>query len=294
MKGIVLAGGTGSRLWPITKSVNKHLLAIYDKPMVFYPISCLMLAGIVDILLISRPQDLPLFLQLLGDGSAWGIKISYACQDQPNGIAQAFLIAEEFIGEDDVALALGDNIFYGNGFVDKLKAAKENLKQGYSSIFAYSVDDPERFGVVNYDQHGDVLGIEEKPNEPKSNYAVTGLYFYTNDVVDFAKQLSPSERGELEITDINKKYLQLKKLRAISLGRGFAWLDTGTFESLLEASSFIATLEKRQGFKVLAPEEIAFRMGYISKEQLSELILGYGNSPYANYLKRLMRENNET
>lgn len=293
MKGIILAAGSGTRLWPITQSINKHLLPVYDKPMIFYPVSILMLAGISNILIITRPQDLITFQGLLGNGSRWGIAINYATQEHPKGIAEAFHIAEKFIGLDNVALALGDNIFYGNGFIEKLRIARENLEYGFSSIFSYRVEEPHRFGVVNFDANGNVLGVEEKPVRPKSNYAVTGLYFYTNDVVMLSKQLSPSSRGELEITDLNYKLLHLNKLKSINLGRGFAWLDTGTFESLLEASAFISTLEKRQGLKILAPEEVSYRMGYISDEALQKLILEYGNSSYAIYLGRLLREDYE-
>lgn len=291
MKGIVLAGGTGSRLWPITKSINKHLLPIYDKPMVFYPISVLMLAGIKDILLVTRSEDLNLFKQLLADGVDWGIHIEYAIQERPEGIAQAFHIAENFIGSDDVVLILGDNIFFGNGLIDKLSIGLSNLKQGFSSIFAYRVEDPQRFGVVEFDKSNKVLSIEEKPIKPKSNYAVTGLYFYKNNVSEYSKELKPSARGELEITDLNNLYLKNESLRCVLLGRGFAWLDTGTYSSLLDAASFVSTIEKRQGYKISVPEEIAYRKGFITKLKLLSLAQTYGSSAYGKYLIRLTEEN---
>lgn len=290
MKGIVLAGGTGSRLWPVTKSINKHLLPIYDKPMVFYPISVLMLAGIKDILLITKSEDLTSFQQLLSDGSNWGIRISYEIQEKPEGIAQAFLIGEKFIGEDDVVLVLGDNIFYGNGLIDKLNEGNNNLRLGYSSIYAYRVEDPQRFGVVDFDKVNNVKGIQEKPQNPRSNYAVTGLYFYTKDVVEFAKKLKPSKRGELEITDLNKLYLSGGFLKCITLGRGFAWLDTGTNNSLLDAASFISTVEKRQGYKISVPEEIAYRKKWITSDQLTSIAESYEQSNYGKYLLRLLDE----
>jgi glucose-1-phosphate thymidylyltransferase len=288
MKGIILAGGSGSRLWPITKSINKHLLAIYDKPMIYYPISTLMLAGVIEICIITRPEDKEIFKSLLGDGSQWGIRLTYKIQEKPEGIAQAFLIASEFIGKEDVVLILGDNIFYGNGLIDKVKRGIENQKNGFSSIYTYHVVDPERFGVVEFDSHGNVIGLEEKPANPKSNYAVTGIYFYTNDVVEKVRQLSPSKRGELEITDLNKLYLDKGKLKSVQIGRGFAWLDTGTFESLLEAASFIATIEKRQGFKISVPEEIAYRLELIDDETLILASQRYGKSPYGDYLRSLI------
>jgi glucose-1-phosphate thymidylyltransferase len=290
MKGIVLAGGTGSRLWPITKSVNKHLLPIYDKPMIFYPISVLMMADIKDILIITKSEDLSAFVALLSDGTDWGINISYSIQEKPEGIAQAFLIGEDFINEDDVVLILGDNIFYGNGLTEKLKIGIENLKSGFSSIYSYRVEDPQRFGVVEFDDKNNVKSIEEKPLKPRSWYAVTGLYFYKKDVVHLAKNLAPSSRGELEITDLNKLYLQNGSLKCVTLGRGFAWLDTGTNNSLLEAATFISTIEKRQGYKISAPEEIAYRMGFINELKLRELGENYGTSPYGKYLLRLIEE----
>lgn len=290
MKGIVLAGGTGSRLWPITKIINKHLLPIFDKPMIFYPISVLMLAGIKDILLITKSEDLFLFQQLLSDGSNWGIKISYEIQEKPEGIAQAFLIGEKFIEREDVVLILGDNIFYGNGFIEKLNQGVSNLTLGFSSIYSYRVEDPQRFGVVEFDANNNVKSIEEKPHTPKSNYAVTGLYFYTKDVVELARRLTPSKRGELEVTDLNKLYLNQGLLKCINLGRGFAWLDTGTKESLLDAASFISTIENRQGYKILVPEEVAFRKGWITFKQLIFLAQSYGDSSYGKYLLNLLDE----
>lgn len=293
MKGIVLAGGTGSRLWPITKCINKHLLPIFDKPMVFYPISVLMLAGIKEILLITKSEDLPLFQHLLSDGSNWGIRISYEIQEKPEGIAQAFLIGEKFIDRDNVVLILGDNIFYGNGLIDKLDQGISNLKLGFSSIYAYRVEDSQRFGVVEFDVHNNVHSIEEKPDLPKSNYAVTGLYFYTKDVVELAKELKPSKRGELEITDLNRLYLNLGVLKCITLGRGFAWLDTGTNDSLLDAASFISTIENRQGYKISVPEEIALRKGWITLHQLVSIAKSYGYSSYGKYLLKLVDEYDE-
>jgi glucose-1-phosphate thymidylyltransferase len=291
LKGIVLAGGTGSRLWPITSSINKHLLPIYDKPMIFYPVSVLMMAGIRDILLITTKSDLCLFKSLLGDGSDWGIQISYEIQEKPAGIAQAFLIGESFIGSSNVALILGDNIFYGDGLIKKLNEAKAKLDSNISSIFAYRVDNPSRFGVVDFDKNGFAKNIEEKPEKPKSNYAVTGLYFYTNKVIEIAKSLNPSKRGELEITDVNKAYLEGNELNCVILGRGFAWLDTGTYDSLLDAASFIATLKKRQGYRISVPEEISYRLGYINREKLNEVAKKYGQSPYGLYLSKLSEEN---
>lgn len=286
----MLAGGTGSRLWPITKSINKHLLPIYDKPMIYYPISVLMLAGIKDILLITTSKDLPLFKQLLMDGSDWGIQINYKVQEKPEGIAQAFLIAEDFICEEDVVLILGDNIFYGNGLIEKLNQGVFNLSLGFSTIYAYKVEDPKRFGIVEFDQSNFIKSIEEKPNNPKSSHAVTGLYFYNKKVVGLAKTLSPSKRGELEITDLNKLYLNLGQLKCITLGRGFAWLDTGTNNSLLDAASFISTIENRQGYKISVPEEIAFRQGWISSNELILLANSCGNSKYGKYLLKIIDE----
>jgi glucose-1-phosphate thymidylyltransferase len=293
MKGIVLAGGTGSRLWPITKSLNKHLLPIYDKPMIFYPISILMMVGIKDVLLITKSEDVKLFKGLLEDGSAWGIQISYAIQENPEGIAQAFLIGEDFIDNQDVVLILGDNIFYGNGLMEKLNYGIQNLVSGYSTIYSYRVEDPHRFGVVEFDSNKTVLSIEEKPKKPKSNYAVTGLYFYNKDVVKFARSLKPSQRGELEITDLNRVYLNNNSLKCITLGRGFAWLDTGTYNSLLDAAMYISTIEKRQGYKISSPEEVAYRMGFIDANQLRLVAEGYMNSSYGKYLFRILEEKNE-
>jgi glucose-1-phosphate thymidylyltransferase len=282
MKGIILAGGTGSRLYPITVGVSKQLLPVYDKPMIYYPLSVLMLAGIRDILIISTPQDLPRFKEMLGNGNNMGVTFSYQVQERPEGIAQAFILGEEFIGDDSVSLILGDNIYYGQGFSEKLKKAVE-VKSG-ATVFGYNVSDPERFGVVEFDENKKAISIEEKPDKPKSNWAVTGLYFYDNDVVDIAKNIKPSARGELEITDINKAYLERGDLNVGLLGRGFAWLDTGTQDSLLEASHFVQTVEKRQGFKIACPEEIAFRKGWLSKDELLEAGERLKKSPYGLYL----------
>ncbi len=288
MKGIILAGGSGTRLYPVTQAVSKQLLPIYDKPMVYYPLSALMLAGIRDILVISTPQDTPRFEQLLGDGRRWGLSLSYAVQPRPEGIAQAFIVGESFIGSQACSLVLGDNIFYGHDLVhDLLKGAQT---ESGATVLAYPVRDPERYGVIELDKAGRPVSIEEKPSRPKSRYAVTGLYFYDNDVVRIAKSLSPSPRGELEITDVNRAYLAAGKLRVITLGRGHAWLDTGTHESLLEASAFIATLELRQGLKICCPEEIAYRMGYIDAGQLEALARPFAGSGYGRYLLELLSD----
>ena len=288
MKGIILAGGSGTRLYPATQVVSKQLLPVYDKPMVYYPLTTLMLAGIQDILLISTPQDTPRFEQLLGDGKRWGLNISYAVQPAPEGIAQAFIIGADFIGKDRCALVLGDNIFYGHDFSGDLKTAAKRMSG--ATIFAYPVHDPERYGVVEFDKARNAISLEEKPKNPKSRYAVTGLYFYDNDVIKIARALKPSARGELEITDINRDYLKRKKLDVVVMGRGMAWLDTGTYESLLQASMFIETIEKRQGLQVACPEEIAHRMGWIDAAQVEALAAAIGDNPYARYLRDLVRE----
>ena len=288
MKGIVLAGGSGTRLYPLTMVTSKQLLPVYDKPMIYYPLSTLMLAGIRDILIISTPTDLPNFERLLGDGSAMGLNLSYKVQPSPDGLAQAFILGEEFIGNDCCAMVLGDNIFYGNGFSPLLKAAVTNAEEnGRASVFGYYVEDPERFGVVEFDKDGKVISVEEKPKEPKSNYAITGLYFYDNRVAKFAKAQKPSARGELEITDLNKTYLDKGELDVKLLGRGFAWLDTGTMDSLIEAGEFVKMVENRQGIQISAVEEIAYINGWISKEKLLESAAKYGKSPYGQHLKKV-------
>ena len=288
MKGIVLAGGSGTRLYPLTMVTSKQLLPVYDKPMIYYPLSTLMLAGIRDILIISTPTDLPNFERLLGDGSAMGLNLSYKVQPSPDGLAQAFILGEEFIGNDCCAMVLGDNIFYGNGFSQLLKDAVKNAeKNGRASVFGYYVEDPERFGVVEFDDQGKVISVEEKPKDPKSNYAITGLYFYDNRVAGFAKKQKPSARGELEITDLNKTYLDKGELDVKLLGRGFAWLDTGTMDSLIEAGEFVKMVENRQGIQISAIEEIAYRNGWISKEKLLESAAKYGKSPYGQHLKKV-------
>ena len=289
MKGIILAGGSGTRLYPITKGVSKQLLPVYDKPMIYYPLSVLMLSGIQEILIISTPEDLPNFEKLLGDGSDIGLQLSYKEQPSPDGLAQAFVIGEEFIGTDDVCLVLGDNIFYGYGFSKTLRNAIENVNQGRSTVFGYYVNDPERYGVAKFDSDGIVTSIEEKPTDPKSNYAVVGLYFYTNEVVQIAKKIKPSHRGELEITSVNQEYLKNQNLKVELLGRGFAWLDTGTHDSLMEAGQFIETIEKRQGLKVACLEEIAYRMNYINKEQLIQLAEPLKKNGYGKYLLDLAK-----
>lgn len=288
MKGIVLAGGSGTRLYPSTIGVSKQLLPVYDKPMIYYPISVLMLAGIKEILIISTPQDLLNFKKLLGTGEQFGVNFLYKEQPSPDGLAQAFILGEEFIGDDSVALVLGDNIFYGAGFSSMLKKAVQTAKEkGEATVFGYSVKDPERFGVVEFDNNGKVISIEEKPNEPKSNYAVTGLYFYDNSVVEYAKNLKPSARGELEITDLNRIYLEQNKLNVELFGRGFAWLDTGTHKSLLQAGQYVQTIEENQGIKIACLEEIAYRVGFLTKEQINETASKYKKNEYYSYVRNL-------
>ena len=288
MKGIILAGGSGTRLYPVTQTVSKQLLPVYDKPMIYYPLSALLLAGIREILVISTPQDTPRFEALLGTGEQWGVKFSYAVQPSPDGLAQAFLIGREFIGDDSCCLVLGDNLFYGHEFADILRDAAQHTEG--ATVFAYPVHDPERYGVVEFDAQRRAISLEEKPAKPKSRYAVTGIYFYDNQVIGVAQQLKPSPRGELEITDVNRWYLERGQLRTEVLGRGMAWLDTGTHDSLLDASNFIQTIEQRQGLKVASPEEIAFRLGYINAQQLEALATKLGKSSYADYLRRVVAE----
>lgn len=291
MKGIILAGGSGTRLYPITKGVSKQLLPVYDKPMIYYPLSVLMLAGIKEILIISTPEDLPNFQKLLGSGEDLGIQLSYKEQPSPDGLAQAFILGEEFIGKDSVCLILGDNIFYGQGFTGMLQNAVKNVMKGKSTVFGYYVNDPERYGVAAFDTDGNVTSIEEKPEHPASNYAVVGLYFYTNDVVEIAKNIVPSPRGELEITSVNQEYLRQQNLKVELLGRGFAWLDTGTHDSLMEAGQFIETIEKRQGLKVACLEEIAFYMKYIDVKQLLKLAEPLRKNGYGQYLLKIAKKN---
>ena len=287
MKGIILAGGSGTRLYPLTKVTSKQLLPVYDKPMIYYPLSTLMLAGIRDILIISTPTDLPNFERLLGDGSEFGVKLSYCVQPSPDGLAQAFLLGEKFIAGDSCAMVLGDNIFYGNNFEEYLVRAKDNAESGRATIFGYHVNDPQRFGIVEFDRSGKVLSVEEKPKKPKSNYCITGLYFYDKRVVEYAKKVKPSARGELEITDLNRMYLEAGDFDVELLGRGFAWLDTGTMESLLEASEFVQMISSRQAITISAPEEIAYNNGWINKSQLLAAADKYGKSPYGEHLRKV-------
>lgn len=287
MKGIVLAGGAGTRLYPLTMVMSKQLLPVYDKPMIYYPLSTLMLAGIRDILIISTPTDLPNFERLLGDGARFGLHLSYKVQPSPDGLAQAFLLGEEFIGDDACAMVLGDNIFYGNGFTKLLRQAAADAAAGFASIFGYYVRDPERFGIVEFDENGKVISVEEKPKHPKSNYCITGLYFYDKRVVELAKQVRPSARGELEITDLNRLYLEDETLRVHLLGRGYAWLDTGTMDSLADATDFVKMIQTREGIEISAPEEIAYINGWISREELLRSAEAYGKSPYGVYLRQV-------
>ena len=287
MKGIILAGGAGTRLYPLTIVTSKQLLPVYDKPMIYYPLSTLMLAGIKDILIISTPVDIPNFERLLGDGNQFGVSLSYKVQPSPDGLAQAFIIGEEFIGDDTCAMVLGDNLFYGGGLTSTLKNAVENANHGKATIFGYYVEDPERFGIMEFDEEWNILSVEEKPMNPKSNYCITGLYFYPKGVAEKAKHVKPSARGELEITTLNDLYLKEGNLKGQILGRGFAWLDTGTMDSLVEATTFVQITEKRQGVKISAPEEIAYRKGWITKEQLLESAAKYGKSPYGMHLRRV-------
>ncbi|RHT48334.1 glucose-1-phosphate thymidylyltransferase RfbA [Agathobaculum sp.] len=287
MKGIILAGGSGTRLYPLTMVTSKQLLPIYDKPMIYYPLSTLMLAGIRDILIISTPTDLPNFERLLGDGSRYGVNLSYKVQPSPDGLAQAFTLGEEFIGDEPCAMVLGDNIFYGAGLSERLKAAADAAQNGQATVFGYYVNDPERFGIVEFDADGRVISVEEKPKQPKSNYAITGLYFYDKRVVELAKQVKPSARGELEITDLNRMYLEDGTLNVQLLGRGYAWLDTGTMDTLVEAAEFVQVIEQRQGIMISAPEEIAYRHGWITREELLKSADTYGKSPYGEHLHRV-------
>ena len=287
MKGIILAGGSGTRLYPLTMVTSKQLLPIYDKPMIYYPLSTLMLAGIRDILIISTPTDLPNFERLLGDGSRYGVNLSYKVQPSPDGLAQAFTLGEEFIGDEPCAMVLGDNIFYGAGLSERLKAAADAAQNGQATVFGYYVNDPERFGIVEFDADGHVISVEEKPKQPKSNYAITGLYFYDKRVVELAKQVKPSARGELEITDLNRMYLEDGTLNVQLLGRGYAWLDTGTMDTLVEAAEFVQVIEQRQGIMISAPEEIAYRHGWITREELLKSADTYGKSPYGDHLHRV-------
>ena len=291
MKGIILAGGSGTRLYPLTKVTSKQLLPVYDKPMIYYPLSVLMTAGILDILIISTPQDTPRFEELLGDGAAFGVRLKYAVQPSPDGLAQAFIIGEKFIGNDTVAMILGDNIFYGHGFKKMLREAKSNAERGKATIFGYGVKDPQRFGIVEFDDDGRVLSVEEKPKYPKSNYCITGLYFYDNRAVEFAKSIKPSARGELEITDLNAMYLKNGDLTVQLLDRGFAWLDTGTMDSLFEAAEFVRVLSQRQDVTISAPEEVAFDNGWIDADKLLKTADGYGKSPYGEHLKKVAARN---
>lgn len=290
MKGIILAGGAGTRLYPLTQVTSKQLLPVYNKPMIFYPLSTLMLAGIKDILIISTPQDTPNFKRLLGDGSQYGINLSYKVQPTPDGLAQAFILGEEFIGDDSCAMILGDNIFYGNGLSNILQNAKQNAENGFATIFGYYVNDPERFGIVEFDKDGKVISVEEKPDNPKSNYCITGLYFYDNNVIRLAKEIKPSARGELEITDLNRLYLNEEKLKVQIMGRGFAWLDTGTVDSLTDASNFVQITETRQSLMISVPEEIAYVNGWINKDDLLAAAEKYGKSPYGAYLKQVAED----